>query len=225
MDELRDKYLQGKLTEAEEEAFLKNLSDEERMELAYELGVRDETTLREIRSRIQGFKDKNAHVRKINPAYIGIAASIFLAATLVFYFTGNQQPLFDQYYQVYPNYELTTVRNEENLSNRQLAYAAYDVGDYTVAIAEFNKLDSLGAPDHFFRGVSYIQIQNFEAAFIDFQQVIVLGDKSYENAAIWYSALIHIKLENNEKAIPLLEKLGSGQSDFAATSRELLAQL
>lgn len=225
MDELRNKYLQGKLTEPERQAFERNLSSEEKKELAYELGVRDEIVRKELRKKIAGFEEGNRRKRMINPTYISIAASVFLITSSVFYFTKDDESLFDQYYDQYPNYELTTTRGEENLSNRGLAYAAYDAGDYQVAIEEFNKLEVLLAPDYFFRGVSYIQVKEHDRALSDFQKVIDLEDASYGTASVWYTALIHVNANNKEKAIPLLEKLGAGQSEFAETSRALLAQL
>ncbi|MEO9482622.1 MAG: hypothetical protein ABJG47_04225 [Ekhidna sp.] len=225
MDELRNKYLQGKLTEPERQAFERSLSSEEKEELAYELGLRDEIVRKELRKKIAGFEEGNNRKRMINPTYISIAASIFIITSSVFYFTKEEASLFDQYYDQYPNYELTTTRSEENLSNRGLAYAAYDAGDYQIAIEEFNKLEILLAPDHFFRGVSYIQVKEYKLALSDLQEVIDLEDASYGTASVWYIALIHIKADNKEKAIPLLEELSAGQSEFAATSKALLAQL
>ena len=225
MDELRDKYLQGTLTEAERAAFEESLNAEERIHLAEELGVKDEILRNEIRSKVEGFERKNGKSRLINSTYLGIAASILIATSLVLYFTSNQQSLFDNYYQVYENYEVTKVRGDNELSNREKAYAAYDVGNYQQAIELFNELDSMLASDYFFRGVSYIQTQDFQRALKDFEKVIASDDSGYTNAALWYSALIHIKWEDHRKAIPILEKLSRGSSEFASTSGQLLDQL
>ncbi|WP_462254321.1 tetratricopeptide repeat protein [Ekhidna sp.] len=225
MDELRNKYIQGKLSDTERQAFEKNLSPEEKKELAYELGVRDEIVRNELRKKVAGFEGGNKRKRMINPTYLSIAASILLVVSSVFYLTGEEDSLFDQYYETYPNYELTTTRGEENSTNRGLAYAAYDAGDYDIAIEEFSKLEILHASDYFFRGASYLQIKEFNNALGDFQKVIELEDASYKTPSTWYTALIHVKIGNKEKAIPLLEELGDGQSEFAATSKALLAQL
>ncbi len=226
MDELRIKYLQGKLTKVEQEAYEKSLSAKEKEELAYELGVRDEISRIELRGRMVEFEKKTNSTRVIHPTYLSIAASIALVVSSVFYFTKPEEAvLFDQYFELYPNYELTTVRGDEDPSNRDLAYAAYDVGEYQMAINEFNKLEVLLAADYFFRGVCYIQIKDYQRALSDFQEVVDLKDPSYETPSIWYTALIHVKSDNKEKAIPLLEALGEGQSEFAATSKALLAQL
>jgi tetratricopeptide (TPR) repeat protein len=228
MDELREKYLQGKLSAAEQKAFEEGLSAHEKEELAAELGIRaglENGFRNELRNKVAGFEDRKRTVRRINPAYISIAASIFLVSSLVLYFTRDQTPLFDQYYEVYPNYEVTAVRGEDDLSSREQAYAAYDAGDFSTAIKAFSQLDSLVSADYFFRGICYIQVTEYDKALADLDMVISIKDKDYETASIWYTALIHLKLENDDKAVPLLRELSNGASEFAITSKELLAQI
>lgn len=231
MDELRDKYLQGKLNEVERKAFEEGLSKEEREELAFELGVQEGLASgfrKELREKVAGFEKKEATVRKINPAYISIAASLFIVASLVLYFTREEQSLFDQYYELYPNYEVTVVRGEEAPSSRERAYLAYDMGDFATAITEFNKLDSLASPDYFFRGICHIQLQNYEEALSDLSQEVLKGDQDYADASIWYRALVNLKLNRNENAFDLLEKL-SDSSQYAQKvtilKKELIAIL
>ncbi|WOK08063.1 hypothetical protein RT717_05380 [Imperialibacter roseus] len=228
MDEVREKYLQGKLTEAEKDAFEANLSPEEQEELAFELGVRErleEELRKELRMKVAGFEKKVRPARRINPAYIGVAASLFLVASLAFYLTRQQESLFDEYYQPYPNYELTSVRGEQNLSDRQRAYQAYDDGKYEAAAASFGKLDSLSAPDYFFRGICLIQMNNDALAVADFQRVAAMNDQDYVEAANWYTALIYVKLNDKDRAKALLEILASGNSEMASSSRKLLDRL
>ncbi|WP_420317502.1 hypothetical protein [Ekhidna sp.] len=228
MDELREKYLQGKMTEADQKAFEEGLSSEDREELASELGIRAglESGFRnELKEKVAGFEKRRNRVRRINPAYISIAASLFLVASLVLYFTKDQTTLFDQYYETYPNYEVTTVRGEEDPSNRERAYLAYDQGDFSGAIQAFNKLESMSSADYFFRGISHIQMTNYELALKDLDQVISIKDENYNTAASWYTALIHLKLENEASAISLLEELSKGESEFASISAELLSKL
>ncbi|WP_421763534.1 tetratricopeptide repeat protein [Ekhidna sp.] len=228
MDELREKYLQGKMSEAEKKAFEKGLSPQEKQELAAELGIRAglESSFRnELRDKVAGFEAQGKRVRRLNPAYIGIAASLFLVASFMLYFKGDQKSLFDQYYEVHPNFELTTVRGNEDPTTREKAYAAYDIGDFSGALAAFNQLDSMQNADYFFRGVSLIQLTEYKKALADFDVVINQKDKDYEVAATWYTALIHLKSENKEFAIPLLKTLSEGESEFAEISQKLLAQL
>lgn len=228
MDELRDKYLQGKLTEPERKKFEEGLSEEERSELAFELGVREgleERFRTELRETVTGFEGKERKSRNLNPVYWSVAASLVIAATLLLYFSLDSQSLFDQYYEVYPNYEVTTVRGEEDISSREKAYRSYDMGDYAGAISAFNQLESMIAADYFFRGMCYIQLQSYEEALSDLSNELLNNDEEYTEAASWYAALIHLKMENDDKALPLLKQLSTGNSEFAIKSTELLGYL
>ncbi|MEQ8808431.1 MAG: hypothetical protein RIE59_05130 [Imperialibacter sp.] len=228
MDEAREKYLQGKLTEVERKAFEENLSLEEQQELAFELGVRDrlEGELRqELRAKIEGFEKKARPVRKINPTYIGIAASLFLVASVAFFLTRQEESLFNEYYKPYPNYELTSVRGEQNINGREKAYQTYDEGEYEAAIPAFGTLDSLSAPDYFFRGIFYIEKNKEALALTDMEQVLRMKDEDYSEAATWYIALIYVKMNDAKSAIPLLESLESGNSEIAANSKKLRSEL
>ena len=83
MDELRDKYLQGKLSEEERKAFEENLSSEEREELATELGIGrglEDGFRKELKSKVAGFENKRSKSGGLNYTYIGVAASLILAA-------------------------------------------------------------------------------------------------------------------------------------------------
>jgi len=228
MDELREKYLQGKLSEEENIAFESKLSDEEREELAFELGVQQgiSDSLRKLlREKVAAFEKSSAKTRKTTPIFLRIAASLVLISSLIFYLSRDKKSLFDQYYQPYPNYELTTSRGDDSLTIRQQAYRAYDAYDYARAIQLFSLMNAPSAADYFFRSISYIQIGNYQDALLDLQKVIDQEDKNYILPARWYSALIHLKLENQDEAKLILEELRSGQSEFASLSRQLLDKL
>lgn len=228
MDELRDKYLQDQLTEEERIAFEERLSKEEKEELANELGIRDEIRIKfrqSLREEVAGFEQQATRIRQFNPTFMGIAATLLLISSLIFYFAKDQGSLFDQYYEVYPNYELTTVRGEGGSSDREKAYQAYDSKNYEQAITSFNSLDTLLVADRFFRGLSYLENQEPEMALKDFDFVLLNKDKNYSSAAVWYSALINIHLGQNDKAVPLLRELSSGKSEFADDAKKLLNEL
>tara|TARA_Y100001972_G_scaffold127670_1_gene185254 strand:- start:364 stop:1044 length:681 start_codon:yes stop_codon:yes gene_type:complete len=226
MDELKEKYLQGKMTDAEQKAFESGLSGLEKEELAGELGIRAglESGFRnELRKTVAGFEHKKPRVRKMYPAYISVAASVLIAASVVFYFTTNNQSLFDQYYQPYPNYEVTTLRGAD-LTSREKAYSAYDAEDYIGALASFDVLETLSMSDYFFRGICHIQLRQYDRALNDLN-LVASGDNEYSPAAKWYAALIYLELKNEAKATDLLKSLSKSASAFSASAIELLDKL
>jgi tetratricopeptide (TPR) repeat protein len=227
MDELMENYLQGKMSKAEQQAFEEGLSPQEKEELASELGIRaglESGFRKELRDKVAGFEEKRTRIRRINPAYISIAASIFIVASLVTYFINNDQSLFDQYYQPYPNYELTTIRGNDELTTRERAYRNYDQGDYEAAVAAFNELSLRIPADYFFRGICHIQLQHYELALSDLNEVS-LGNSEYAHLAKWYAALVHLKLGETEKSSAILKELHSGNSEHAGDAEELLEKL
>lgn len=226
MDELLEKYLS--LSETERAAFEKELTPEQRAELAQELGIMEglnEEFRKELKSKVSAFEERSHRVRKMNPAFIGVAASFLLISSLVVYLMRDETSLYDQYYEVYPNYEVTSLRGQEDSSIREKAYKAYDAGDFESARSAFNDIDSLVGADYFFRGISSIQLEDYSEALSDFKMVIEQSDQDYADAAEWYTALIRIKQDAQEAAIPILENLSKGQSEFAVVSTKLLEQL
>lgn len=228
MDDLRDRYLQGKLSDSERSAFEQGLSDEERVELAFELGIKEgleEGFSKELRNKVASFEEKKPAKGTMKYAYISIAASVLVMASIVFYLLQDEASLFEDYYRPYPNYELTTVRGEEAESVRERAYQAYDSERYDIAIGYFSKMDSLSEADYFFRGICQIQVEDYQLALDDFDKLITLGNADYGDAAKWYAALVYLKLEKESELLPLLKDLSNGTSEYAKVSLELMNQL
>lgn len=226
MSDIRTQYLQGKLAPEEMRAYESSLSEEELKELAFEVGVQEgivDRSKKNIREQLQEFESKGKRGSHWNYSYVGIAASIFAVATITFYLSRSQPSLYDQYYEVYPNYEVTSLRGSDDPSIREEAYLAYDQGNFGEAIRVFNALDSLSSADVFFRGICHIQQTNYEDALFDFAAVISTKEPNYYEAAVWYTALIHLKQEDKAKATPFLQELSLGNSEFSKASMELLA--
>lgn len=230
MDELRDRYLQDKLTEAERVAFEEGLSTQEKEELALEIGVREglrNEFRKEIKTTLQGFEEKKKPTVYWRPVYTGIAASILLLGICIPILLDRDTPsgMFEEYYTVYPNYELTTTRDQEQLNPRLIAYAFYDQAAYEKSIRAFSQLDKMLPADLFFRGMANLAKANYESAMTDLQSVIEKKDKDYSEPALWYLALIHIKQEQPEKAVSMLNKLKESSTTYADQASELLKEL
>lgn len=226
MDELLEKYIG--LNESERVAFEKELSPEQRAELATELGIMEglnEEFRKELRSKVGAFEQKSDRARKMNPAFIGIAASFLLISVFTAYLLRDRETLFDQYYEAYPNYEVTALRGEDDLSAREEAYKAYDAADYELAIRQFMALESRLAADEFFLGIAYIEADKPMEALERLQAVINSENADYSGAARWYASLTYLSLGENEKAEKLLNDLTNKNSEWSSSAAELLKQL
>lgn len=226
MDELLEKYLS--LNESERGAFEKELSSEERAELARELGIMEglnEEFRKELRSKVGAFEQKSERAKKMNPAFIGIAASFLLVSIFTAYLLRDKESLFDQYYEAYPNYELTALRGEDDLSAREEAYKAYDAADYEFAIKQFDMLESRQTADEFFLGIAYIETEKPQEALERLQAVIGSENSDYLDAARWYAALTYLSLGEDEKARDFLDGLAKESSEWASSAAEVLKEL
>lgn len=226
MDELLETYLS--LDDSERAAFEKALSSEERAELARELGIMEglnEEFRKELRSKVGAFEQKSERAKKMNPAFIGIAASFLLVSAFTAYLLRDKESLFDQYYEAYPNYEVTALRGEDDLSAREEAYKAYDAADYELAIKQFIILESRQAADEFFLGIAYIETDKPKEALERMQAVINSENTDYLDAAKWYAALTYLSLEEDEKARAFLNDLANESSEWASSAAEVLKQL
>ncbi|MDA0196627.1 MAG: hypothetical protein O2951_16570 [Bacteroidetes bacterium] len=223
-----ENYIQGKLSAEERKAQELEMTAGDKEESAFELGVRvvfEDKVRSELRKMISSFEGRSSRSTRM-PIYIGIAASVALLATFTFFLNSGKENLFDEYYKSYPNYEFTAVRGESNESVKELAYRAYDGKEYADAVNLFTQLlkESTGdVPSSFFRGMSLMELRQYENALIDFNIVIEAGNE-YNEAATWYAALAQLKLENYPKAKSLLNRLFQSE-EYSGKAQALKMEL
>ncbi|MEP5611900.1 MAG: tetratricopeptide repeat protein [Cyclobacteriaceae bacterium] len=223
-----EKYIQGTLTDEERKAYEEEMTSEEKKEAAFEIGMRsavEEKSRDELREKISSFEGKKA-TSQIKPAYLAIAATIALVATFTFLLRPESGSLFDQYYESYPNYEFTALRGDETSNLKEKAYSAYDLKDYDLAASTFTELLKENAEDQpaqFFRGLCFLETGNYQDGLSDLRKVAE-SENDYQEAAIWYSALIQTRLKNTVEARELLDLLSDSQ-EFGERAKALSKEL
>lgn len=226
MTEEQEKYLQNKLDSKTSDSMKSSLSDEEKKELAFEIGVGEavKSELRsELREKVGAFeKSIDTKSGRKNYAWLAVAASVVLLLSFVFLFRSSPGDPFNDFYESYPNYEVTTLRGEEELDLIERAYQAYDLKKYEEAEELFTEL--LGSeenlPAQFFRGMSRIEIQKYDLALADLQ-VLIFSDSEYSDDATWYSALLLVRAGESIKAKELLAQLADSE-DYKQKAERLL---
>ncbi len=222
---LREDYIQGKLSAAESEEFENGLSQQDRRELAVELGQKEainEFQLDEIRRRVKGF-DANTGKNKTRIIWPwAIAASLVLFTTIAWLYNTTNESLMDEFYEGYANYEYTVTRGEEGVDNdtRVNAYLSYDNADFDLAIElfdEFLTTNPNAIPERFFRAISHIEIGSMDAALKDLA-VVMNSESDYRVPAIWYAALLLVEENQEEKARELLDSLAGTRYEPKADS-------
>ncbi len=222
-----DKYLQGDPNDPELSKEIENLSEEDKKELAFQLGVRDAIKSQKQEEIKKDLKDFEPKAKSRNMwVYYAVAASfaVILSVTLVLF---DSKSIYESYYEPYPNFESGITRNEASIGLREEAFQAYDRRKYGVANDLFdNHLESnpQDVAVRFFRGICYMEQMQFEEALKDFKLVIEQGTSDYLEAATWYSALSYIQLDQQGSAEIILKDLLKSE-DYAIESEEILKKL
>lgn len=235
---IRD-YFNGKLSQEQAQSFrdqydndadFKQLADQIEVEI---LGIRSHGR-DQLKSKFQSW-DEGASSEQAKQPFpffkMGIAASTIIA--IIFFgksfLTPNSEELFLAYYEPYENFEHTPTRNEsdEALSAKYKAYLEYDAANYADAERFFDELiasDSQDVAAVFFRGICRIETLAYDQALKDLTLVAESNHAYYSDAALWYLALLEIKLHQGPKAMRYLQKLKSSK-DYQIRSQKLLDKL
>ncbi len=143
---------------------------------------------------------------------------------------GDTPPvLYEQYFNAYPNFEVTVNRSEKtNLSERDYAFFLYDQKDYAEAVVNFKYAivkNPGDAASKFFLGVSLMITKDHFQAKRQFNAVIEDGNSNYVEAAKWYLALTHLADNKSLQATELFEELASDGYEFKQQSAEILKKI
>ncbi len=230
---LIQKYLQGTLSDAEEQLFQEYIKNDpsfaddipfyEELNYAFAKADYDKT-----KAQLHTFykEEKRSLWRKW-----AIAATVLLLIGLgsVFYFNTIQssERLYAQYFEPYKNVVQPMVRGEVVKTTKEFAFKAYDEGSYAEAIIHLNTLinekpESILA---LYKANAQLQLGKTEAAIVTLESQIQKTDTIYAEAQ-WYLTLSYLKLDNKEKAKNHLNALLQTNSRFKKNeAQELLKSL
>lgn len=230
--ELIELYFQRKLDKKASDNFEKELKTNAKFADEVELykkavqGVQNEglrSQLKEYHNKLFNEADKG---KKINwKFYIGVAASLLLLIASIYIFTNktiSNKELFIAYFEPYPN--LVTTRNNATTHFAE-AMESYSNGNFEKTILAFDKIDknkTLNNQVLFYKGISYLALDNPSKAIVLFKQLA--NHKQYNEQLAWYLAMAYLKLNNAENARKQLIQIGEESYKYAET-QELLEQL
>ena len=232
-EEHQEKYIQQKLSAENlkkvEDELSANLSLQE--DVALELGVKEafeEKSREELREKVKRFEQPKKPDNLPTWKYLSVAASIVIIAGLTYSFLKGSESAFDRYYEIYPNYEETVLRNENTTDLRSQTFLFYVQSNYQKAMAGFDEL-LVQEPEEmayfFFRAMCKIETEQLEKSLVDLERVIKSKSVDYKYPALWYSALILIKLDDKLGATRNLELLIENPNDFRDKASLLIEEL
>ena len=183
----------------------------------------EEHSLARIDARIQATikKPYKVYYWKVIAAAAAILMLVLMGKHLVFD-TPDYTQLSARVFKPYPNYETLAVRGvNDDLSK---AYAAYDKSDYENAAGHFARQS--GTPvDQLYHGIALQALHEWEQSLAVLTTANPLLPEQYRQAGKWHAALAMIAIGQPGQAIPVVEALAEGQSEFAEEARALLRDL
>lgn len=234
-EHLKRKYFQEGLN-SEEQVFLDSLLERDpefREEFEFEKDLAQMLKSREItrqKAKLQQLEEElesPLSARRPRMHYLAIAATVVLLLGLGWYISisNSMNSLYDEFYEVYPNQEITITRNQDD-SDKVRAFSAYEAGDYTQAISHFRLLSDTEAGQYrdFYIGLSYLAMARPEQA-VEFLQKAVSDGGEYQGIAKWYLSLAYLKKGEKEDASTLLREIANEGGEKATAAQELLAKL
>lgn len=139
--------------------------------------------------------------------------------------------VYDKYYEV-PNWSperSVTSGLSYSLQYYQEGNLHYVNGEYEKAIKVYDKallnIDNEKYVFNFFKGASLQNLDRYQEAIPEFNQVISNGDNMFIEEAEWFKSLCHLKLGNNNMArrelLAIIERNGSYEKNAKAVLRRL----
>lgn len=164
--------------------------------------------------------------------YLAIAASILLlaGAGITFYFLNigvDSDSLFITYFEPYPNIVAPVTRSSESSSYEEVMQL-YETEQYAEAIPKLNELIQ-NHPDSvelvFYRGISYLGVDQPKNAATDFTAVIKASKKAFLEPSYWYLGLSQLKIGKIEEAQSSFQMIRETKGALAKQASEILEDM
>ncbi|MDX2430318.1 MAG: tetratricopeptide repeat protein [Bacteroides sp.] len=161
--------------------------------------------------------------------YLSGIAAVVMIGLISFIFINRISPdplkLYAEYYQPYPNINKPLTRLEDKSDD---PYFLYETGKYRDAITGFKTLLEANPDDEaalFYTGIIQMELQDFEQAAVQFEQLLAQQPGTYSRPALWYISLSYLQLEQTEKAIEFLRELADEEDLYSRNSGKILEKL
>jgi len=173
-------------------------------------------------------ESKGAHQRR---RYLLVAATVALliVSSIGFFFLKDPGPekLFAQYYT---NDDLPSViTRDDGLTLFENGVLAFQDANFQEALEYFeqyeNETGSKEVSLSLYRGATYLELNNSEAAIQEFDQVIASNSLD-RSKGLWFKAMAYLKSKDETKAIEMLIEITEDASNFnAEEAMDILAKL
>ena len=160
---------------------------------------------------------------------VAVIAVLLIPAYMVFMGgSANHEQLFAENFAPYPDV-ISSSRGEsdEPLDGLLEAMQSYENKNYSGALIHFNDFLNTNPTYYdalFYRGVTNLQLGNIEQAASDLESVMD-NNRTLENQAKWYLALLHLKKGEVSEASEVLKEIEAGNGQYSDRAKSILKKL
>lgn len=218
-----EKSLRGELTPKEKLEFAKKLASDKGFAEQWDWEQQVKKAVQaERRTAIKELLVKDDQKIKMVkwPVWLA-AAAVILIGCFSYYFMKNDTPdYYTANYQKFPNLVAPNTRAEQTNKPIETAFKAYDNGDYIKARELFKAIEAVEPKAGFYKAMCLLELEEFTAAADELASLKFTDD--FEAHRLWYLSLTYLKLNDNTRAIEILEKQELKTSAWAAQAAALL---
>ncbi|MFD0964812.1 tetratricopeptide repeat protein [Pseudofulvibacter geojedonensis] len=167
---------------------------------------------KQLKQKLQGVGKDINNSKKARKKFfpLSIAASVILLIGAFFFFSHspNNQELFNEYYNTYPNIYTQKGSENENKTIFEKTMILYDAKQYSLAKQNFEVIaakNTLSDAESFYYGATLLELKNTKQAIQQFNGIA--NDSPLYKDAQWYLALSYIQVNNIDLAKTTLQNL------------------
>jgi tetratricopeptide (TPR) repeat protein len=218
-----ESYLEGMLTQQERQEFEQQMETDPALALAYQQQLaileaieyqgneRLRPQLDQIyREEVLGER-ADTPIRKIRIFQrLAVAASLLLVLSVGLWLL-LRAPAHERLFTAYYERPAATMFRDGQTSESEEALNAYQDDRFAEAIEQLEELDQSGTTtpeDLLVLGISYLEVDNYQEARSTLQRLE--DNPNWLDAATWYLALIYLRQNQSEEAIPMFRALADG---------------
>lgn len=231
---LLEAYFEGRLSPEQETAMKELLETDAAFKAAYteEYALREAVRQEEraaLKARLRSLDRRGRRTKTLWPAAATLVAVLGIGALLYFNKPTDMQQLYARHFEPYPNVVAPTVRNNESPEDQALAdaFQLYDRRLYAEAAPEFQRLyEQTREDDAFFYYVMSLMGSEQTATAVEALESHQWQQAApYEVLSLWYRALGHLKLEQKQAAVTLLQQVADANEPLSPRAKRLLQEL
>ncbi len=153
------------------------------------------------------------------------AVILFCIIGYLYLFSEKKTPqlLADQYFEPY-TLELSRGDDKSIGNSFKQGRVYYNAQKFENALPFFEAIKTKDKQAQLAYGISLFETGQFESALKEFSDLSKKSTK-YKNSALWYQALVYLKLSAIDQAKSLLQILSDGNSAYAPKAKKILTQL